>query len=119
MVMKRTTRASEPQTTYGAPASGSRRLGVAEAKARLSEVLRSLEQGPVVIHARGRDLGVLLDLDTFDRLRVNDETTDGPGGASFLQAVEALRRRYGAVRAFHPKPANIRPQDPFRTRRRP
>jgi hypothetical protein len=33
----------------------SRRIGVAQAKAHLSEALRDLSAGPVVIHSRGRD----------------------------------------------------------------
>jgi prevent-host-death family protein len=118
MVMKRTTRAAEPQAEYGVAATGTRRLGVAQAKARLSEVLRSLENGPVVIHARGHDLGVLMDIETFDRLGLHDAAIEGPGGASFLNAVEALKRRHGAVGGFNPKPANIRPLDPFKGRRR-
>ena len=39
-----------------------RRLGVAEAKSKLSEVLREAAQGPTVIHSRGRDLVVVLAL---------------------------------------------------------
>ena len=119
MVMKRTTKAAESQSGYGDAPTGTRRLGVAQAKARLSQVLRSLENGPVVIHARGHDLGVLMDIGTFDRLGSHDATIEGPGGASFLSAVDALKRRHGAVGTFHPKRANLRPQDPFRSRRRP
>jgi prevent-host-death family protein len=118
MVMKKTTRAAEPAISYGQATIGARRLGVAETKAKLSEVLRSLERGPVIIHARGRDLGALVDVETFQRLAAHDAGPDRPGGSAFLDAVEALRRRHRGVASFDPKPAVIRPQDPFRARRR-
>jgi prevent-host-death family protein len=116
--MKKTTRAAEPSTSYGPGAIRSRRLGVAQTKARLSEVLRSLERGPVVIHARGRDLAALVDIETFQRLAGQDEGIDRPGGAAFMDSVEALRLRHRGGVAFDPRPAVIRTQDPFRSRRR-
>jgi prevent-host-death family protein len=118
MVMKKTTKAAEPTAGYGHARVGSRRLGVAQTKAKLSEVLRSLERGPVVIHARGRDLGALVDIETFQRLADQHDAIDVPGGAAFLDAVEALRQRHRGVSTFDPKPAVIRPQDPFRPRQR-
>jgi len=118
MVMKKTTRAAEPAGSYGQPAARARRLGVAQAKAKLSEVLRSLERGPVVIHARGRDLAALVDIEAYQRLAGQDEAIDRPGGAAFLDTVEGLRQRHRGGVAFDPKPALIRTQDPFRARRR-
>jgi prevent-host-death family protein len=117
MVMKKTTRLAEPSERYGTPGRA-RRLGVAEAKAKLSEVLRSLPRGPIVIHARGRDLGALVDIETFERLAGDDGPIDRPGGAAFLEVVDALKQRHGGGAAFDPKPAVIKPHDPFRARRR-
>ena len=45
-----------------------RRLGVAEAKMRLSELLRDAAAGPTVIHSRGRDVAVVLAVEDYDRL---------------------------------------------------
>jgi prevent-host-death family protein len=110
MVMKKTT---------SALALRSRRVGVAEAKAHLSEVLRSLDAGPIVIHARGRDVGALVDIDTYERLTANDQTGVVAGGATFLESVEELKKRHGGgAPDFDPAPAVIRPQNPFRSRRR-
>ena len=110
MVMKKTTRAL---------ALRSRRVGVAEAKAHLSEVLRALEDGPIVIHARGRDVGALVGIDTYERLTANDQTGGVAGGRAFLEAVEVLKKRHGGgVDEFEPAPAVITPQDPFQVRRR-
>ena len=65
-----------------------RRLGVAEAKSKLSEVLRDAAQGPTVIHSRGRDLIVVLAIEDYERLTVAQQSLEA-GGAAFLQRVEA------------------------------
>jgi prevent-host-death family protein len=109
MVMKKSSR-----QTVSPPASSVRRLGVAEAKARLSEILRVIEDSPVVIQSRGRDVGVLIDVRTFARIA----ETERPGGAAFLAAVAALRQRFGGVEGFEPPPADFAPQEPFRNRTR-
>jgi prevent-host-death family protein len=97
-----------------------RRVGVAEAKAKLSEVLRSLHEGPVVIHSRGRDLGALIDIDAFERVIDGGDADEAPrGGAAFLARVEDLKRRYhGGVDDFEPVRAEIVTKDPFRAQRR-
>lgn len=112
MVMKK---ATTPLPTTRV--SRSRRLGVAETKARLSEVLRGLEQSPVVIHSRGRDVGVLVDIGTYTRIA---EAGHPPaGGAAFLAAVAALRDRFrGGVEGFAPAPAQLKPQQAFPARLR-
>jgi prevent-host-death family protein len=118
MVMKKVTKAPATAGPHGTR-RGPRRVGVAEAKARLSQVLRSLEEGPIVIHSRGRDVGALVGIDAFERL-VDAESERRPaGGATFLEAVETLKRRHGGgVEGFAPPPAVIAPQDPFRRTRR-
>jgi prevent-host-death family protein len=119
MVMKKTmkhVRSDHPPMF----ARKTRRLGVAEAKARLSRVLRSLEEGPVVIHNRGRDLGALVDIESYERLTASGPHADAPtGGEAFLRAVEALKLRHGGgVEDFQVPPADLEPLDPFAARRR-
>src|SRR5215218_180406 len=79
-----------------------RRLGVAEAKTRWSEVVREAAQGPTVIHSRGRDLVVVLAIEDYERLAAGREAPK-VGGAAFLQRVEALKQRHGGgVDDFEP-----------------
>jgi prevent-host-death family protein len=98
---------------------GPRRVGIAEAKAKLSEVLRNVAQVPVVIHNRGHDVGALIDIDTYERLVAANDTDDRPGGKKFLAQVDELKRRYGGgVEDFAPIPANITPVSAFSSKRR-
>ena len=90
-----------------------RRLGVAEAKSKLSEVLRDAAQGPTIIHNRGRDLVVVLSIEDFERLTA-DHQPQRAGGAAFLQRVDALKQRYGGgVSDFEPARLDFVPADPF------
>ena len=95
-----------------------RRLGVAEAKSKLSEVLREAAQGPMVIHSRGRDLVVVLAIEDYERLTA-DQPLKEAAGAAFLQRVEALKQRHGGVSDFEPARLDFVPAEPFprRTRR--
>lgn len=95
-----------------------RRLGVAEAKSKLSEVLREVAQGPTVIHSRGRDLAVVLAIEDYERLTA-DHPSAAAGGAAFLQRVEALKRQHGGggVNDFEPARLDFVPVDPFGRRR--
>jgi prevent-host-death family protein len=83
MVMKEGKQTLSPRT---------RRLGVAEAKSKLSEVLREAAQGPTVIHSRGRDLVVVLAIEDYERLTA-DQQPPRAGGAAFLQRAEPFARR--------------------------
>src|SRR5688572_22959352 len=113
MVMKASDRRAPPPVT----AARARRVGVAEAKARLSEVLREAAGGPVVIQSRGRDVAVLMDPETYGRL--GGDGTSLTGGGAFLAALAEVRVRFGpGVDDFDPAPAVIRPIDPFERRRR-
>lgn len=90
-----------------------RRLGVAEAKSKLSEVLRDAAQGPTIIHNRGRDLVVVLSIEEFERLTA-DQQPPKAGGAAFLQRVDALKQRYGGgVGDFEPARLDFEPAAPF------
>lgn len=113
MIMKKVT----PPTTRSMGLAGPRRVGVATAKACLSEVLRGLDESPVVIHSRGRDVGVLIDIGTYGRIAA--ASPPRAGGAAFLGAVEALRARFGGgVDDFEPASADLIPRAAF-ARRRP
>lgn len=90
-----------------------RRLGVAEAKSRLSEVLRDVAQRPAVIHSRGKDLAVVLAMEDYERLLASQQPTSAPG-AAFLQRVEALKQRHGqSVEDFEPARLEIVPAELF------
>jgi prevent-host-death family protein len=90
-----------------------RRLGVAEAKSKLSEVLRDAAQGPTVIHSRGRDLAVVLAIEDYERLTA-DQPSPPSGGADFLARIDALKARYDCeVLDFEPARLDFVPATPF------
>ena len=104
MVMKKGIQAVSPRT---------RRLGVAEAKSKLSEVLREAAEGPTVIHSRGRDLVVVLSVEEYERLTAAQDLQKS-GGSTFLQRVEALKQRHGGgVSDFEPARLDFVPAEPF------
>lgn len=105
------------QVTHKSPtAPRPRRLGVAEAKSRLSEILRNAAGGPTIIHSRGRDVAVVLAVEEYDRLTAGRDG-DPTAGAKFLDRVEALKQQYGGgVDEFAPTPIKIQPVDPFARR---
>jgi prevent-host-death family protein len=93
-----------------------RRVGVAEAKAMFSEVLREAAKGPTVIHSRGRDLAVLLAIDAYEQLAANRSRGAGTG-AAFLGRIDAVKRRHGGgVDEFSPAAMRFRAIDPFARR---
>lgn len=101
----------------GTLAQQTRRLGVAEAKSRLSELLREVSRGPTVIHSRGRDLAVVLAIEDYERLMA-DQQSRRAGGATFLQRIEALKERYGGgVSDFEPARLDFVPAAPFGRKR--
>lgn len=93
-----------------------RRVGVAEAKAMFSEVLREAARGPTIIHSRGRDLAVLLAIDTYEQLAA-DQSRGAGSGAAFLARIDAVKRRHGGgVDEFSPAAMSFRAIDPFARR---
>jgi prevent-host-death family protein len=103
MVMRKATVSSSPRT---------RRLGVAEAKSKLSELLREAAQGPTVIHSRGKDLAVVLAIEDYERLTA-DQHRKNAGGAAFLQRIEAVKHRHGGGADFEPARLDFVPVKPF------
>lgn len=94
-----------------------RRVGVAEAKARFSEVLREVGGSPTIIHSRGRDLAVLLAIDDYEQLAASSARGAGTGTA-FLDRIDAVKRRHGdGVDEFSPPAMKFRAIDPFSRRR--
>ena len=107
MVMKKTTSRSH------APPVRAKRLNVSEAKAKLSQALHDLEDGPTIIHNRGRDVAVLISVDDYDRLVQAEGTAAAPTMSSFLDAVAALKRKYGGGAELPIERAQIVPRATF------
>jgi len=94
----------------------SRRLGVAEAKSKLSDVLRQAPNGPTIIHSRGKDLAVVLAIEDYERLMAGQRPGE-TGGAAFLRRVDELKHRHGeGVDDFEPARLDIVPAQPFARR---
>lgn len=94
-----------------------RRLEVAEAKTRWSEVVREAKQGPTVIHSRGKDLVVVLAIEDYERLAADQQAPPQTAGAAFLQRVETLKQRHGGgVEDFEPARLHFVPSQPFARR---
>jgi prevent-host-death family protein len=93
-----------------------RRVGVAEAKARFSEVLREAVGSPTIIHSRGRDLAVLLAIDDYEQLAAGS-ARGAATGAAFLDRIDTVKRRHsGGVDQFSPPAMSFRAIDPFSRR---
>jgi prevent-host-death family protein len=91
---------------------------VRKAKAHPGELLRTLDRGPIVIQARGQDLGALVGIDTYQRLTANSRN-GATGGRAFLQTIAVLKKRLGGgVGQFDPAPAVVVTKEPFQERRR-
>lgn len=96
-----------------------RRIGVADAKARLSELLRDAARGPTLIHNRGRDLAVVLAISDYDELTAEAGDTRG-AGAAFLERIDALKARSPHLgEDFEPARLTLDFDDPFRRSRPP
>lgn len=104
MVMMKSIQGSAPRM---------RRLGVAEAKSKLSEVLREAAKSPTIIHSRGRDMVVVMAIEHYERLAAEHHRPVS-GGALFLERVEALKQRHGGgVIDFEPARLEFVPDDPL------
>ena len=96
-----------------------RRLGVAEAKSKLSEVLRDAANGPTIIHSRGQDVAVVLAIEEYTRL-VADQHPAAAGGAGFLERIAALRERHGGgIDELEPARLELELQRPFGRKQSP
>ena len=83
------------------------RYSVAEAKAHLSEMVRSAEEAPAVIHNRGRDVAVVLSISDYERLR---ERAGISPARKWLSEVAAWRQRTGGAELKAPA-VKLKPKD--------
>jgi prevent-host-death family protein len=85
-------------------------VSVADAKARLSSLIREVEERPTVIQNRGRDVAVLVGLAEYERV---SELASAPAESKakrFLREVEALKETLGGGEDFSPVPLDLRAQ---------
>jgi len=93
-----------------------RRMGVAEAKAQLPEILRTASQRRTIIQKRGRDVAVVIGIDELRRL---EEAGEGAtAGARLLARLERWRERTGGIEGFDPERASFVPDEAFAPTRR-
>ena len=86
------------------------RVGVAEAKAGLSRLLRGVDQQPVVIHNRGRDVARLVGA---GRPLAASDGEPRPF-VDFFARLEVVRKRLKLQGVdFRPKKAVLRLENPF------
>jgi prevent-host-death family protein len=95
------------------PGPRAKRLNVSEAKAKLSQALRELDDGPTIIHNRGRDVAVLITMEGYERLLAAEGTAGARTMGSFLDAVDGLKRRFGGGAGLSPERVGFVPRDPF------
>jgi prevent-host-death family protein len=75
-----------------------REWNVAQAKGRLSEVLRAAEHAPQYIGNRGREVAVVLGVEAYRSLQaLQDRAAPRERLAEFLRFSEQLRRAGGAA----------------------
>ena len=104
------------QVTSSTPAARpARRVGVAEAKSKFSQLLRDAALAPAIIHSRGRDLVVVLAVAEYEALLSHRAVT---GGAALLGRIEALKQASGGGEDFTPARLEFAPVDPFSERAR-
>lgn len=70
-----------------------KRVGIAEAKAHLSAIVRETSDGPVIIHSRGKDVAVVVAAGEYERLveAANERPTTG---ARLVESLRELRKEY-------------------------
>jgi prevent-host-death family protein len=104
--------------TSPSPSPRTRRLGVAEAKSKLSDLLRHAPEGPTIIHSRGKDLAVVLGIEDYERL-MSGQRPGETGGAALLRRIEELKQRHGGgVDDFEPARLDLVPVQPFARRKK-
>jgi len=89
------------------------RMGVAEAKARFSELLRNARNAPILIHNRGEEIAVVVDAAEWNRLQRLDGLAPTAGARLLARIAEIKEREGGGVDGFEPVRAEIQAADPF------
>lgn len=85
-------------------------MGVAEAKAHLSEVLKTADVEPVVIHSRGRDVAVVVGIATYERL-LAAEASAPTVMQSLMADLAELRDKHGGAEIPYRRVLVRRPVD--------
>lgn len=94
-------------------AQRAKRLNVSEAKAKLSQAVRELENTPTIIHNRGRDVAVLISIEDYERLLAAESSASTPAMSSFLEAVDGLKRKFGGGAVLSPERMAFVARAPF------
>jgi prevent-host-death family protein len=93
------------------PRKKPQRVSVADAKARLSSLIRDAERRPTVIQNRGRDVAVLISIADYERVSAIVSAPPETNAARFLREVDALKERFGGgVDDFEPERLDLRAQ---------
>ena len=88
-----------------------RRVSVADAKARLSSLIREAGQRPTVIQNRGHDVAVLVSLAEYERVSALASAPAESRAERFLREVGTLKEELGGgVDDFNPSPLDLRAQ---------
>jgi prevent-host-death family protein len=90
-----------------------RRLSVSETKAKLSEALRTLDEGPTIIHSRGREVGVLVSVAEYEQSLAARDGGQPRSMRQFLDDIEALKKKMDGGVDFRPPRARLRTTNPF------
>jgi prevent-host-death family protein len=107
MVMKQTISRPYPA------APRTKRLNVSEAKSKLSQALRELDNSPTIIHNRGRDVAVLISVEDYEKLLAAERSTSAPTMRSFVEGVDELKQRFGGGAVLPPESMTFVPRNPF------
>lgn len=89
-----------------------KRVGIAHAKAHLSEVVRDAAVAPIVIHNRGKDVAVVVGAEEYERL-VDAAAARPTAGQRFLDTVNELKEQYGGGYEIPWEPIDFVLRNPF------
>lgn len=89
-----------------------KRVGIAEAKAHLSEVVRDAASEPIVIHNRGKDVAVVVGTSEYERL-LEAAGKRPTAGAKFLDSIRELKEKYGGGYELVTERLDFPDRDPF------
>ena len=91
------------------PRKKPKRVSIADAKARLSSLIRDAERRPTVIQNRGRDVAVLISLADYERVSSLVSAPAESKAERFLREVGTLKERFGGgVDDFDPEKLDLR-----------
>ncbi len=93
------------------PRKKPQRVSVADAKARLSSLIREAAKRPTVIHNRGRDVAVLMSIVDYEKASIIASVQPESKAEKFLREASALRDKLGGFEDdFSPEPLDLRAQ---------